>query len=76
MGTQSKDIVSDLEVNNMVKKFSLTDDDLMPYGMYDDKKLKDVESEYLQYTYENHDIKRYNGLKLYIKDRLEKDAKQ
>lgn len=53
------------------KKFSLTDDDLMPYGSNRDKLLKDIDSQYLRYIYENHDMKRYKGLSEYIKNRLE-----
>jgi uncharacterized protein (DUF3820 family) len=53
------------------KKFSLTDNDLMPYGTYRDKLLKDIDSQYLRYIYKNHDMKRYKGLSEYIKNRLE-----
>lgn len=53
------------------KKFSLTDNDLMPYGSNRDKFLKDIDSEYLRYIYKNHDMKRYKGLTEYIKNRLE-----
>jgi|GEM_PF-4073210 len=53
------------------KKFSLTDTDSMPYGSNRDKLLKEVDSQYLKYIYENHNIKKYKGLEEYIKNRLE-----
>lgn len=53
------------------KKFSLTDNDLMPYGSNRDKFLKDIDSQYLRYIYKNHDMKRYKGLGEYIKNRLD-----
>jgi hypothetical protein len=56
------------------KKFSLTGDDLMPYGFHRDKLLKDIDFKYLRYIYENHDMKRYKGLSEYIKNRLETES--
>lgn len=54
------------------KRFSLTDTDLMPYGVHsrDKKQLKDVDDDYLRYIYHNHNIKKYKGLIPYIEDRL------
>jgi len=60
----------------MAKGFSLTDNDIMPYGINRNKYLKDVDSGYLKYIFENHDIKRYKGLKVYIKNRMEKESEQ
>lgn len=57
----------------------MTDNSLMPFGKYKDKKMIDVPASYLKFIYDNDMLCKNNELREYIKDNMdviEKEIKE
>ena len=49
----------------------MTDEDLMPFGKYKDRKIKDVPDDYLLYLYQSGINPKYYELEEYIEENLD-----
>lgn len=57
---------------------ALTDNDLMPFGMYEDKKMANVPAHYLKWLWDNDKVSmhRWNKVYWYIKNNMDAIEKE